>query len=225
MKRYRVIILILLLLAVVVSATEAQSYTGALTSTADQSSGLNGTGLWATGVSIGWTVTWDGSNSWWHYSYTLSVPQRDISHFILEVSPNFGPSSIWNASLPLGTNAIADYTADNGNPGMPGTIHGIKFDQTSGLTLAISFDSDRMPVWGDFYAKDGVTGGVTNAVWNSGFTANDWDPNTPATSGSYNNHILVPDTATHYTPVPEPSSMIAGLALLSGVLGFKRRRS
>ena len=66
----------------------------------------------------------------------------------------------------------------------------------------------RHPVWGDFYAKDGKTDSVTNAIWNLGLTADDTDPDYPPSSGSICNHILVPDGA-----LPEPGT--ASLALVS----------
>jgi hypothetical protein len=58
----------------------------------------------------------------------------------------------------------------------------------------------RAPVWGDFYIKDGKTGGIDNSAWNTGFL--DADPLDLPADRSINNHVLVPDTYT--TPVPEP---------------------
>ena len=58
---------------------------------------------------------------------------------------------------------------------MPGPVHGIKFEAAGGAdltTATLSFDSDRVPVWGDFYAKGGQ-----GTLWNTGFlTADPTDP-------------------------------------------------
>ena len=66
---------------------EFSTYHGSLST--DQG-GLQGTGHWVTaGAStIQWWVTDYGD--YWHYKYTLTVPQTEISHFIIEVSPQFG---------------------------------------------------------------------------------------------------------------------------------------
>lgn len=205
-------------IALIVSAAGAATYSGSLSS-ASTPKGIDGVGKWMTDgtVTFAWEVT-DNTTAW-HYKYTLSVPTQSISHFIIEVSSIFSLGDMSNAQAlegSFGSILLEDFDQSNGNPDIPGTIHGIKFDDTTGTTLTIEFDSIRKPVWGDFYAKDG--GNPTNQAWNVGLTASDTDPSAPASNGSVDNHVLVPDSY-----VPEPAS----LALLIGSVGclLRRRRT
>ena len=89
--------------------------------------------------------------------------------------------------------------------------------RTSTATLV----TDRAPVWGDFYAKDGG-GNAEDAVaaWNTGFL--DADPLDLPADGSINNHVLVPDTYT--TPVPEPGTLLlVGTGLTSAGVWSRKR--
>ena len=154
------------------------TYSGDLT-TATVNSEIDGVGEWITPgpTSIHWEVTDNGSS--WHYKYVLTVPgEHEVSHFIIEVSDTFGPGDFDYTGYPT---SIGDYHQGNGNPDIPGVLHGLKFDETSGTTLVVEFDSLRVPVWGDFYAKDG--GNPTIQAWNEGFV--DADPLDP---GSQREH-------------------------------------
>ncbi|MCK5427765.1 MAG: hypothetical protein KAJ34_08725, partial [Thermodesulfovibrionia bacterium] len=96
-----------------------------------------------------------------------------------------------------------------------------------------TFDSRRMPTWGDFYARCGVRNehqqGTTtwNSAWNTGFTTSDTDPTDPPSNGSINgtvtySHLLVPDTV-----VPEPVSsvlFVTGAGLLAGRRYLRKRK-
>ena len=220
--RYLIIIAAFVLL--IVSSPSANAFTGNLSSPV--ASGVDGNGLWntsSTATKITWAVTL--SSGLWHYNYKLEVPKSDISHMIIEASANFKKSDILNFCVNqgyVGSYSVGTFNApppsnpgQQPNPYMPGNIYGIKFDNTSGETLEFSFDSYRTPVWGDFYAKGGNTGGSPNSAWNAGFLA--VDPMTAAADGSQGFHILVPDTKV----VPEPASIIA---LVVGITGLFFRR-
>lgn len=182
---------------------------------------LEGTGFWVVDngsedwhpARIDWEVT-QNQDLTWHYDYSLSVNVADVSHFILETSQTFAEENVFNLSSPGTGFEIGSFTTQSGNPSMPATVYGMKFDSTSGTSINISFDSDRDPVWGDFYAKCGATGGTQNTVWNEGFAT--VDPLNPIQDGSIGNHILVPNT------IPEPTTVVLfGL----GSLLLRRKRS
>jgi len=186
-----------------VSAT----YVGSI-STADGS--LTGTGVWVSGN--GSTLSWEISQEvgYWHYKYNLVVPEKQISHMIIEVSCNFTCADAFNKSGAFDHTEVGCFSACNGNPGMPGFMKGLKFDDIDDniINLTVEFNSRRIPVWGDFYSKDGKSYCINNAVWNTGFCLD--DPEISAHNGSEANHILVPDTI-----IPEPATIaILGLGSL-----------
>ncbi|MBN1435477.1 MAG: PEP-CTERM sorting domain-containing protein [Sedimentisphaerales bacterium] len=216
-------VLFVLLLLFGAAAKADLIYTGQLLGGA----GIDGTGAWANDTgdadwfapSLSWVISLNQDNTW-HYEYTFSVYNYDISHFIIEVSETFSIEDLLNPVAlqgSYGSISLDSYDEGNGNPGMPGTVNGIKFDDTDGVILQLSFDSTRMPVWGDFYSKDGKAGGSQNALWNSGFAAE--DPQVAAHDGAEQGHLLVPDT---YTYVPEPATMLI-LTLGVGLTTARKR--
>ncbi len=209
-------IVFLSLLLPVLAGPAAGAYTGGLSS---EDNGILGTGVWIGDppATVVWTVTQDPVTSWWHYAYTLNVSQKEVSHVIIETSLGFGELDILNAEGTFSGTEIGWHLAGSANPDIPGDIYGIKFDCIANTTINISFDSRRQPVWGDFYAKDGVSDGTWNALWNAGFTDPDSDPSAPASDGTVDHHLLVPDTI-----IPEPSSMMVLGIGLAGLLARRR---
>jgi hypothetical protein len=163
-----------------------------------------GGGDWATGVSVGWSVTDAGSA--YLYSYTFEAPSPGLSHFDLQVSGNFSESNILDTSnsYELGT-----FSTGPSNPGWPDgeSLHGIKFEGfTEGTSWTFTLLSDRAPMEGDFYAK----GGEGSFAYNSGFGALD---------GA---NLLVPDTVSQL--LPEPGTMLLLSSGLLGIAVWERRR-
>ncbi len=201
-----------IILSTTAAADAAITYSGSMSVASGQ---VTATGVWDTDdAGIQWWVT--DHDTHWHYKYTVTVAQMDISHLIISVSPQFGqePLDYYNLSGPFGEIEIDTFTEANGNPMIPGPLWGMKFDETYGLVATIEFDSVRQAVWGDFYSK-GASG---NQMWNNGFLAA--NPESPVANGSLNNHMLVPDT----TVVPEPATMaLLGLGLAPLILRKRRR--
>jgi hypothetical protein len=201
LARRTLFVLTALLFGSLAASPPAAAYSGMLSS---EDAGVTGTGQWIkTGpTTIEWIVT-PGEGCAWHYAYTFTHPEGATSHFILETSGNFTDVDIWGVSGDVSEVEIGMHHVGGANPTMPEHVYGVKFG-TDGLSTHIEFDSSRLPMWGDFYSKDGVAGGAgMNSAWNAGFTVDDADPELPVQDGSIDCHILVPDT--HYCPI-EPST-------------------
>lgn len=171
---------------------------------------------------INWIVTLNG-NGTWHYDYTFNTPGPGaaISHFVLEVSPNFDASDVLNfGSDQAGmTTLLGNYSSLNGNPGMPDLMYGLKVSAAGFTNYHFWFDSNHMPVWGDFYAKCGAPPPNTNRAWNLGFTAADTDPVVPPQNGTISFHILRPDGQ-----IPEPGTLgLMGFGVAALLLRARRR--
>lgn len=226
---------VMLLLAVAaVQPCLAVSYTGLLTV---EDGGLQATERWLNDsnpyTTIYWTVEQDPSG-YWSYSYRFVVERAAISHIIFEVSDGFSVNNEMDFFNPYiayfegGNETLITLKATTdtfsevmGNPNLPSDFYGLKFDETAGLDLRVSFDSWRSPVWGDFYAKCG--GPITNTAWNTGFTDPDTDPSAPPANGSVDYHILVPNSYETQA-IPEPGTLaLLGLGL-AGIALWKRRR-
>ena len=229
MKRgiFFTIISVLMLLSVQSVCADTIPLSGSVSTT---NSGIIATPSWSYGA--GTTLAWkiEDHGSYYTYSYEFIVPLLDkdkvknLSHIIFEVSDNFTAANFLDSSADM-YDDLSSFSSENGNPGMPGSFEvGLKFENEEGnllksslgeatKTFFIVFDSDRVPTWGDFYAKDGDEEACDKKVfvtaWNSGLMY----PETGA-------KIVVPDTLPK---VPVPGAVLLGILGVT-ISGMKLRK-
>lgn len=210
------------------AASAGVIYSGSLTTPA--SGGVVGGGSYshvpppanAEGFTIAWEVS-QNMDGTWHYEYTMLDAAGGnlnpaVSHAIFQLSENITPGDLFNFG---GNNQQITYGTFGpapSNPGIPGSIFGIKIDTDGMSPTVLSFDSNRQPMWGDFYTK----GGSSSFAYNVSFgvavaNLNDYANPPVDASGAPLFKILVPDTI-----IPTPGSI--ALVGFAGLAMARRRR-
>jgi hypothetical protein len=120
---------------------------------------LNETSWAGAGMSLEYTVYFDDATETWKYTYEWSADRKSLSHIIFSLTESGDLGAFDYDNLLGGTEGgeIRYYSKSKSNPYMPDDgMYGIKFD-TYDDSLSASFEivTDRGPMWGDFYAKDG----------------------------------------------------------------------
>lgn len=249
--------LLLLLLIAVLCAAPAAVYAETITwvpettitGTAADMSNIVTSGQWAqSGVSMNYSVVLDTTTNMFLYTYDFHVlgDTKAISHLVIEVSHDDTATLDVNEGfvvegLDWANTNLTQFKSptvgwwdpsDPSNPDMLASIYGVKFDVADDLTLTeavIQFWSDRVPMEGDFYAKDGYTNKL--AAWNTAQDSSigplldvEWEQGVATVTGG---KIPVPNSHTFGPPpAPEPSCAmaLAGMALVGLCLGLRRRR-
>lgn len=178
----------------------------------------------ASGVKLSWNISQSGNL--FTYAYTWSKLDGSLlggtpSHMLLEVSPTYTAANTFSSAANAPVDAPTTFVpqgSHGSDPFLPAAMFGIKFEYTADSYTLVT---DRAPVWGDIYTKDGTSGSVgtgndkpTNAAWNTGFGM---DPT--HASVDFTAWVPTPDTLTI---VPLPSAAWAGTALMLSVLGISR---
>ena len=115
----------------------------------------------AAGTSLEYTVYFDDATETWKYTYEWTADRKSLSHIIFSLTESGDLGAFDYDNLLGGTEGgeIKYYGPDdNSNPDIhKDGMYGIKFD-TYDDSLSATFEivTDRGPMWGDFYAKDGV---------------------------------------------------------------------
>ena len=200
--------------------------TGSRTSPA--ASGVDATCQWDNG---GFEIEWDISQvspTNWDYTYKITINKverkiKDISHFILEVTNDGNPFNI--VDIDGKSEGPQEWSSSSGNPSMPNSIYGVKFDFGSKSNankdefgyIEYHIVTDRAPVYGGFYAKNGVDDGGNVVAWNNALNFSDYKINEGLTTTDF---IVRPNGA----PIPEPATILLMGTGLLGIIGFSRTR-
>jgi hypothetical protein len=232
----------LLAATLTLSATTAQaaaiwgsSGEGELIGSRDTSAagGATGTKDWANGgFNIAWDISFDEDTELWTYIYHVTTDRKEVSHLLLEVTQGDGGVLIGDDSSPV--DEIKTFNpGDPSNPLLPNKLYAAKLDFGSTDTI-YTIVTDRAPVYGVFYAKDGKSGGIdvvayANALKESDYktdealTINDFIVRPNGKHGPETDPGGDPDPPTNAVPEPMTASL-AAVAAASLLLATRRRR-
>jgi len=176
---------------------------------------------WSNGnLTLSWDITRDADSGLWTYTYTLATTQKDPSHFILETTQSDTAFSVLDGSS-ADIKGPQSWSVSGSNPEMPNEIFGIKFD-FGGNPVTYTLVTDRAPVYGVFYTKDGKSGGEWAVAWSNALNHADYRTNTDLSSLDF---IVRPDGEAQPSAVPLPAAFWPFASGIAGLVALRRQRS
>lgn len=171
-------------------------------------------------LTLSWDISRDALSGLWTYTYTLATKQKDPSHFILETTQSDSAFSILDGSS---ANILGPKTwsVSGSNPEMPNEIFGIKFD-FGGSPVTYTLVTDRAPVYGVFYTKDGKSGGEWAVAWSNALNYADYRTRLDLTSQDF---IVRPDGEAQPSAVPLPAAFWPFASGIAGLVALRRRKA
>lgn len=151
------------------------------------------------------------------YEYSIEAYRKGVSHLIVSLSNNCAsdPGCVQDATSEYEVGLW--HHSQPANQGIPMPVFGVKFEATGLTAYSVSFRSNRAPMNGDFFAKDGTSGPDHTDVYAYNAALNYWPDGCGA--GSF---LITPDTryvSDVVTPEPATYALIGGGLLL---IAFRR---
>ncbi len=196
-----------------------------------------------TNIILEWKITQSDITNLYTYEYTITKDplnaKGSVSHFTIEVSPTFtGANALEGSDSP---HTVSTVTTRNNAPGnIDGIVNALKWDIQDGPTeekdgktsygdgnadgvITYTLITDRAPVWGDFYIKDGNHWSYKNL----GFATEPTGNGGTGLDSNYFGWIATPDSTPgesgggNHLPTP----IAAGMGLIGfGIIGLRRQR-
>ncbi|NMC74020.1 MAG: hypothetical protein GYA56_06655 [Geobacteraceae bacterium] len=174
---------------------------------------------WKNGnLTLSWFISRNADNGLWTYTYRLETTKKDPSHFILETTRSETPLAILAGSSP-NIEGPRTWSMSGSNPQMPNDIFGIKFD-FGGNPVTYTLVTDRSPVYGVFYTKDGNSGGEWAVAWSNALNFPEYRSNPYLTSLDF---IVRPDGEAQPSAVPLPAALWPFASGIVGLVALRQR--